>query len=66
MDKNLRKECIDAIVEAATNAQWTSVMNLSLHDVVEQLEQSGVETPLEAVEMYAEWVEMHINYGNAR
>lgn len=66
MDKNLRKECIDAIVEAATNAQWTSVMNLTLKDVVEQLEESGVKSPKAAVQMFADWVEMHASYGNAR
>lgn len=64
MDKQLLKQCIEAITIAACDGKWNCVLNLTLADVVEQLEESQVETPEQAVRMFADWRELQIEYGN--
>lgn len=64
MDKKLLKDCIGAVIEAAVAGNWNCVLNLTLNDVAEQLEESQVETPQQAVRMFADWRELQIEYGN--
>lgn len=64
MDKKLINACVGAIVDAAIEGRWNCVLNLTVADVVEQLEESGVKTPEQAVRMFADWRELQIEYGN--
>jgi hypothetical protein len=57
MDKKLLKDCIGAVIEAAVAQGWDKVLDLTLNDVVEQLEQSEVQTPEQAVMMFADWID---------
>lgn len=63
MDKKLRKDCIDAVLEAALEKGWDCVLNRTLNDIVEDLDDSVIETPEQAVIMYGNWVELQIEYG---
>ena len=63
MDKKLRKECIDAVLEAALEKGWDCVLNRTLNDIVEDLDDSVIETPEQAVTMYSNWVDLQIEYG---
>lgn len=57
MDKKLLKDCIGAVIEAAVKNGWDKVLDLTLSDVVEQLEESSVETPEQAVMLFADWID---------
>lgn len=57
MDKKLLKDCIGAVIEAAVKNGWDKVLDLTLSDVVEQLEESSVETPEQAVTLFADWID---------
>lgn len=57
MDKKLLKDCIGAVIEAAVKNGWDKVLDLTLADVVEQLEQSEVQTPEQAVMLFADWID---------
>lgn len=49
MDKQLLKKCIGAILVAAVEEKWNYILDTSLNDVCEMLEDSEVTTPEQAV-----------------
>lgn len=63
MKQQLLQECLNAVVQAAVDGKWNCVLNLTLSDVVEQLEESEVKTPAQAVRMFKDWRDLQIEYG---
>lgn len=58
MDKKLLKDCIGAVIEAAVKNGWDKVLGVQVFSqFVEQLEQSEVQTPEQAVTLFADWID---------
>jgi hypothetical protein len=61
MNQQLRSDCVGAIINAAllklpSDPRWEKVLDLSLQDVVVQLEETGAKSAAAAVDMFAQWV----------
>lgn len=63
MQQKLLQECLGAVIKAAVEGNWNCVLSLTLNAVVEQLEESNVQSPASAVRMFKDWRDLQIEYG---